>query len=98
MALPEASKECLYLGFLNEFSSRTITVPINIMSNNQSAQKLMQNPVYHSPIKHTDIHNHLVWNVFDEKENDIKYISSKNMPAGVITKTYNHKCAVSYLD
>ena len=46
MVLSEATKESLYLRlFLNEFSPGTITVHTNIMCDNESAQKLMLNPV-----------------------------------------------------
>lgn len=87
-ALSEAAKEAVYLrnfleeaGFNNLVADKTI-----IYCDNQSARELMRNPVFHSRTKHIDIKCHYVRQVFAEGCIDVKYISTTDMIADVLTK------------
>ena len=90
MALSEDSKVSLLLWcFLNKLSPGMKTAPNNTMCDNQSAQKLVWNPVHHSCTKHIDIRHHFVRDIFEDGEIDVKYIASEKMPADLLTKSLN---------
>lgn len=88
MALTEAAKETVYLrnllkeiGFLEKDAEPTI-----VYCDNQGAQKLMRNPIYHSRSKHIDIKHHYVREIYQRGEIDVKYLATSNMIADVLTK------------
>lgn len=89
MALTEAAKETIYLrnllkdfGFLSDDAEPTI-----VYCDNQGAQKLMRNPIFHSRTKHIDIRHHYVREVFQRGELNVKYIPTNEMIADVLTKS-----------
>ena len=88
MALGEAAKETVYLrnllkeiGFLKQDAGPTI-----VYCDNQGAQKLMRNPIYHSRTKHIDIKHHFIREVFQRGELDVKYTATDQMIADILTK------------
>lgn len=86
MSLTEAAKESIYLRrFMNEigFQSKGPTV---IHNDNQAAEKLARNHVYHSRSKHIDIRHHFVRSALKEGHVEIKYVPSEDNPADVLTK------------
>lgn len=88
IALSEAAKEAVYLRtFLKEIGCQDqVTGMTTIYCDNQSAQKLMKNPVYHSRSKHIDIRYHYVREIFQNGDIDVRYISTQEMIADVLTK------------
>ena len=86
MSLTEASKEAIYIRrFMSE-----IGLPIKgatlIHNDNQAAQKLARNHVFHSRSKHIDIRHHFVRNALKGGHVEIKYMTTEKMPADVLTK------------
>ncbi|XP_035210361.1 secreted RxLR effector protein 161-like [Stegodyphus dumicola] len=74
MALSEAAKETVYLrDFLKELGYN-IEHPTTIYCDNQGAQKITKNSVFHSRTKHIDIHHHFVREVYELGELDVQYI------------------------
>ncbi|XP_050460197.1 uncharacterized protein LOC126856068 [Cataglyphis hispanica] len=89
MALTKAAKETVYLRNLLEemcYMERQ-SKPITIYCDNQGAQKLMLNPMYHSRTKHIDIRNHYVRDVFKSGKLDVSYVPTELMIANVLTKS-----------
>ncbi|XP_043471732.1 secreted RxLR effector protein 161-like [Leptopilina heterotoma] len=60
--------------------------PTIVYCDNQGAQKLMRNPIYHSRSKHIDIKYHYVREVYKNGDIDVKFLASSNMIADVFTK------------
>lgn len=81
MALCEAAKEVVYLrNFLAKLQfSDEVAGPTAVYCDNQGAQKLMKNPVFHQRTKHIDIKHHYVREVFQRRDLDVKYIASSEM-------------------
>lgn len=89
MALTEAAKETVYLRNLLEEMCymEHQSKPTTIYCDNQGAQKLMRNPMYHSCTKHIDIQHHYVRNVFQSEKLDVSYVPTEHMIADVFTKS-----------
>ncbi|KAH8307525.1 hypothetical protein KR059_009031, partial [Drosophila kikkawai] len=86
IALSSAAKEAVYIRKLWSEMGLGEVPPIVIHSDNQSAQCLVKNPVYHARSKHIDIRYHHVRDMFKEKIIDLRYVSTENMMADVLTK------------
>ena len=87
MALFEASKETIYarnmleeLKFFYATKSATTT-----FCDNQGAQKLVKNPIYHSRKKHIDIRHHYIRETYEKAIIDPQY-PTKDMIADILTK------------
>ena len=86
MALSDASKECVHLkGLLQSMDVEQEEIP-TIFEDNQSAQKIAENPVMHDRTKHIDIRYHFVRELVEAKQIDIMYISTADMIADLLTK------------
>ena len=60
MCLTEAVKEAIHLtSFVKELGINELS-EITIYNDNQSAEKLVNNPVFHDRTKHVDIRYHLI--------------------------------------
>lgn len=59
---------------------------ITIFNDNQGAQKLSSNPVFHDRSKHIDIRYHFVRNAISDKIVNIKYMPTGEMIADILTK------------
>ena len=65
MALTETTREVVYLRrFLNKFDIVAEDKATKIYCDNQSAAKLVQNPVFHSHTKHIDVRHHYIRQIF----------------------------------
>lgn len=86
MAITEACKEAIYLkNLLNEivdFCNYTIT----LYNDNQGAQKLTENPMFHKRTKHIDMRHHFVREAVANKHVKIVYLPTSEMPADLLTK------------
>ena len=90
---------------LSHFSSLNLSFSIrlwlccgrspNIYVDNQSAIKLIQNPVAHDQTKHIDIKYHFIQNVEAKGTIKVEYCPTNNQVADVLTKLLSrgkHKC------
>lgn len=86
MAISEAAKEAIYLrNVLSELIGFTICVAL--FNDNQSAQKLSINPVFHKRSKHIDVRHHFIREAISNKHVIVKYIPTNDMPADILTKS-----------
>ncbi|XP_073962728.1 UDP-galactose 4'-epimerase isoform X3 [Choristoneura fumiferana] len=88
MALTEAAKEATYLRrFIAQVCSNNDQYPtITLYSDSQSAQNLAYNPVNHGRTKHIDTKFHFIREKVSDNIIKLKFISSSNMSADVLTK------------
>lgn len=85
MALSDATKEAIYLrNLLFELTGRLDC--IEIYNDNQSAQKLANNPIFHDRSKHIDIRYHFLRDAVLENKISLKYLSTEEMVADILTK------------
>lgn len=86
MALAEASKEAMYFrSLLFELTKKLYC--ITLYNDNQSAQKLSVNPVYHKRSKHIDVRYHFIRDAVSNNYVKILYLPSADMTADVLTKS-----------
>ena len=97
MALSDASKECMHLkGLLGSMDVELEGPPV-IFEDNQSAQKIAENPVQHDRTKHIDIRYHFVRELVEDKQIEIVYMRTEDMisrvpvPAGPRTNIIFNK-------
>ena len=62
------------------------TSATTIHADNQGCIALTQNPVSHTRTKHIDIRHHFIRERVENREVDLKYVSTKDMLADVFTK------------
>lgn len=88
MALTEAGREAVYLrAFLSELGLGNLCEgATTIYCDSQGAQSLMRNPVHHSRTKHIDIRHHYIRELYKKGVVNVRYISTTDMPADVMTK------------
>jgi len=60
--------------------------PITISCDNQSAIKLVKNPILHAKMKHIELHHHYVHERIVVGEIDVTYISTNEQEANIMTK------------
>ena len=86
MALSDATKEAIYLrNLLFELTGKLNCV--DIYNDNQSAQKLARNPIFHDRSKHIDIRYHFLRDALSENKINLKYLSTDEMVADIMTKS-----------
>lgn len=85
MAMTEACKEAIYLKNL-QFEITKKLYSIDLYNDNQSAQKLAFNPVFHKRTKHIDIRYHFCRDCVSKGIVNLKYMSTAEMPADLLTK------------
>lgn len=56
-------------------------------NDNQSAQKLSENAMYHKRSKHIDVRFHFIREAVENKLVKINYLSTEEMPADLFTKS-----------
>jgi hypothetical protein len=85
MAAASAVKEALWLRkLLGDFGDKTTT--IEIKGDNQSALKLLRNPISSMRSKHIDIVHHFARERVMRKEVNFTYVSTDKMVADILTK------------
>jgi hypothetical protein len=88
MAISDAAKEAVYLkGLVGELLGNCGA--INIYNDNQSAQKIATNPVFHNRTKHIDVRHHFVREVVSNEQVNLMYLTTSEMIADVMTKGLN---------
>ncbi|CAG4955863.1 unnamed protein product [Colias eurytheme] len=89
MALSEACKEAVYLrNLIIEISGgEIVNTPVNLLSDNQSSQKLACNPLFHRRTKHIDVRHHFIRECIVKELVNISYIPTSEMPADILTKS-----------
>ena len=93
IGLTEAAKEATFLrNFLGEYVE--FQEPMILYNDNQSAQKLSSNPVFHKRTKHIDIKYHFVREVLQNGVVKIEYLPTEEMVADILTKPL---CRVKHL-
>lgn len=60
---------------------------------NTGAIALSSNPVFHSRTKHVVVHHHYVQDVIAEGEIELKYVSTAENLADVLTKLLQNSCS-----
>ena len=91
MAAAAAVKEALWLRKLLS-DPLLLTGPVSILADNQSAIKLLQNPINSGCSKHVDVQYHFVRERVALSEVDLEFISSEEMVADSLTKAVpDHK-------
>lgn len=87
MAVCEASKEAIFLKNLMSELIITDNCPIVLYNDNQSAQKLSENCMYHRRSKHIDVRFHFIRDAVANKLVKIEYLKTSDMPADIFTKS-----------
>ena len=99
MALTEATREAVYLRrFLNKFDTVAEDRATKIYCDNQSAAKLVQNPMFHGRTKHIDVRHHYVREIFQQGIIGICYMPSNEMPADLLTKSLGRPSHNAHLE
>lgn len=80
IGISECCKETIYLQNLQcEITDGLYT--IILYNDNQSAQKLLVNPVFHNKSKHIDIRFHFCKEIIDQNLVNVQYLCTADMPA-----------------
>lgn len=86
MAITEGCREAVYLlNLQNEITGLMYT--ISMYNDNQSANKLSENSVFHNRTKHIDVRYHYCREVISKKIVKIYYLTTEEMPADILTKS-----------
>lgn len=85
IAISEAGKEAV---FINNLVKELVGLnhPIQLLNDSQSAQKLIQNPMYHNRTKHIDTRYHYIRELVEKGVVSVKYLPTNEMLADVMTK------------
>ncbi|KAG6438793.1 hypothetical protein O3G_MSEX000229 [Manduca sexta] len=85
MGMSEACKEALYLRNL-QFEITNNMYTVTLYNDNQSAQRLSENPLFHKNSKHIDVKYHFCRECVANKIVKFQYMQTSEMPADVFTK------------
>lgn len=87
MSLSTATQEAIWLKQLDEdFWPAMSEIPITIFCDNQSAISISGDDIYHARSKHIDIRYHFVRERVSNKQVSVRYKSTQDMLADVLTK------------
>ncbi|CAB0041973.1 unnamed protein product [Trichogramma brassicae] len=86
MSLSDAAKEAIFLSNLLKELGFDDLARMTVYNDNQSAAKLASNPVFHARSKHIDIRAHFIREVLKDGKFDLKYLSTDEMTADILTK------------
>lgn len=86
MVMSDAAKEAIFLRRLLMEIGYSSGEPFLLNIDNQSAEKFATNPVYHKRTKHIDIRFHHVREVIRNNEMVLRYCTTENMIAHILTK------------
>uniref|UniRef100_A0A1Y1N3K4 Reverse transcriptase Ty1/copia-type domain-containing protein n=2 Tax=Photinus pyralis TaxID=7054 RepID=A0A1Y1N3K4_PHOPY len=86
VAAAEATKEAIWLRhLLSEISGKSIE-NVQLYVDNQSAIKLVKNPIFHKRTKHIDVRYHFIKEKFQNGDIKIEYVRSEDQLADILTK------------
>lgn len=88
IAISEACKEAMYLKNL-QFEIMKTSYTIILYNDDQSAQKMLLNPVFHNRTKHIDVKYHFCRENISNKTIKVEYMPTADMPADILTKSLN---------
>lgn len=86
MAASYATCEAIWLGNILKDFGVELSEPITLYEDNQSFIQLSQNPGHHRRTKHIDIRHHFIREKVEEGVVKLKYITSENQQADILTK------------
>ena len=86
IALSTATQEAIWFRRLLYDLGKFTNEPTILMEDNQGAIAIAHNPVDHARTKHIDIRYHFVREAVQERFVELKYCSSRNMIADLLTK------------
>lgn len=85
MALSDACKEALFIrNFFMECLK--LNCVITLYNDNQSAQRLCENSMFHARTKHIDMRHHFIRDIVCKNLINIKYLNTEQMTADILTK------------
>lgn len=94
MSLANAMQVAIWLKQLDEdFWSELSAVPIVVYCDNQSAIRILENDSHHQRSKHIDVRYHFIRENIAAKQVLVKYQSSLDMTADILTKGLHRPCA-----
>lgn len=97
MAISESCKEAIYLRALQlEITNKMYT--LSLFNDNQSAQRLSTNPVFHKKSKHIDVKYHFTRECISNNIVILRYLPTANMPADLLTKGLCSKRHYTFMD
>jgi hypothetical protein len=87
MALSDASREAIARKqFFQELKIPSSFMPVTILSDNQSALEIAENPANYRKAKHIDIRYHAIRHYLRNGKIDVDYIPSEAQAADIFTK------------
>ena len=86
ISISDASQEAVWLQKLLSNLFDSSLDPIVIHYDNQSCVKLSENHVFHDRSKHIEIRYHYVWDMVQQRATSLRYISTDEQTADVLTK------------
>lgn len=86
MAIAEACKEAIYLKNLLSEIEHFCDYVIILYNDNQGAQMLTENPMFHKRTKHIDVRHHFVRETVANNLVKIIHLPTSEMPADLLTK------------
>lgn len=86
IALTHAAKEAIWLKNLISELFGSITTPILILADNQSAIALAKDDRFHAHTKHIDIRYHFICYIIEEGNIRLTYCPTEDMTADIFTK------------
>lgn len=75
----------IFKNFLYEITRQLFCIPL--FNDNQTAQKLDKNDMFHKRSKHIDVRHHFVRNAVAEKLIDLLYLQTADITADIFTKS-----------
>lgn len=101
VAACQAIKEMIWLRELITGLSFVESVKAKFYMDNQSAIRLIKNPVHHKRTKHIDVQYHFIREKFEENLFDLEYVCTDEQIADIFTKALNknrHKYLCGLMD
>lgn len=85
ISIAEAAKEAIYIK--NIFNEMNLKANIKLYNDNQSANLLTRDAVYHARSKHIDLRYHFVRDAVKNEDFKLEYLPTEKMIADVFTKS-----------
>lgn len=86
MALAKGAQQAKWVhNFLSEVRHAG-PLPSILKADNKDAIAILENPKFHSHVKHIDIHFHYLWDAVKSGELTVDYIPLEDNPANILTK------------